>query len=87
MINTYPTVVYDLVKTTFKSVCEKYKGKQGFDLAEGSFLFDLIVGEVAYDVLVEGELTTKLNEKYPKLYKSNDLYSDYIKKCEKGFKK
>lgn len=87
LVNAYPTVVYDLVKITFESVCEKYKGKQGFDLAEGSFLFDLVVGEVAYDVLVEGELTTKLNEKYPKLYKSFDLYSDYIKKCEEGFKK
>lgn len=87
LVSAYPTVVYDLVKTTFESVCEKYKGKQGFDLAEGSFLFDLIVGGVAYDVLVEGELTTKLNEKYPKLYKPFDLYSDYIKRCEKGFKK
>lgn len=86
-VSTYPTVVYDLVKTMFESVCEKYKGKQGFDLKEWSFLFDLIVGKVAYDVLVEGELTTELNKKYPKLYKQNELYSDYIKKCEKGSKK
>ena len=82
-----PTIVEIVVESTFKIICKRYKGKQGFDLGFGSFLFDKVVGKVAYDVLVEDKLTTALAEKYPKLYKPYELYKNYIDECEKGFKK
>lgn len=82
-----PTIVEIVVESTFKTICKKYKDKQGFDLKFGSFLFDKVVGKVAYDVLVEDELRTTLAEKYPKLYNPYELYKNYIDECEKGFKK
>ena len=86
-VHALPTIVYDVVKSTFSDICKKYKGKQGFDLNHDSFLFDLVVGKVAYEFLVEDKLTTALAEKYPKLYKPYELYKNYIDECEKGFKK